>query len=86
MKDERRRHAPHAAQQPDLRPPYHGVPTLHIEIALESQGRITLEARSREDELALRAWLRRTRRLEYLQHALVRLLDDMDAADVREAA
>jgi hypothetical protein len=59
---------------------------LVIRVPLEGEASIVLEARTREDELRLRAWLRRTRRIEHLQHALEGLLDELDEYERGKAA
>jgi hypothetical protein len=59
-----------------------GCPRLAIVIPLEGQGRIMLDADTFEDELRLRAWLRRSTVFEQLPAVLTQLLDDLD----REAA
>jgi hypothetical protein len=61
-------------------------PTLVIRLPLEGDVVVRLEAATIEDERRLRSWLRRTRRLELLQHALQGILDDLDALDERRAA
>jgi hypothetical protein len=60
-------------------------PTLWVELPLEGTGRVWLHADSREDELRLRAWLRRSRELRVLPEALERLLDDLDESEDRAA-
>ena len=61
-------------------------PTLVIHLALEGDVRVWLEAATVEDERRLRAWLRRTRRLELLQHALQNILDDLEEIEERRVA
>jgi hypothetical protein len=62
------------------------VPVLVIHVPLEGEAEIRLDARTREDELRLRTFLRRTRRIEHLQHALAVLLDELDDFDRWKAA
>lgn len=62
------------------------APELVIRLGLESEVSIVFEAATREDEMRLRRWLRKTRRLVHLQHALEGLLDDLDLHDERRAA
>jgi hypothetical protein len=57
-----------------------------IRVPLEGDASITLDAKCREDEMRLRRWLRRTRRIVHLQNALEGLLDDLDAFDEQKAA
>jgi hypothetical protein len=61
-------------------------PALVIRVPLEGEAEIRLDARTREDELRLRSWLRKTRRLEHLQHALAVLVDELDDYDRWKAA
>jgi hypothetical protein len=61
-------------------------PTLWIILPLESHGQIWLDATSLEDELRLRAWLRRSASLEQLPAVLAGLLDDLDRLDEEHAA
>ena len=56
-------------------------PRLVIVTPLEGHGRIVLDCDTYEDELRLRAWLRRSRSFELLPEILVRLLDDLDRID-----
>lgn len=60
-------------------------PTLRIEIPLEGNGDVYLDADTYEDELRLRSWLRRSRLLDDLAVILVRLLDDLDTLSDRKA-
>jgi hypothetical protein len=60
-------------------------PALHIELPLESRGRIVLNAANYEDELRLRHWLRGSREWRGLPEIVGRLLDDLDEHDAREA-
>lgn len=60
-------------------------PELVVRVPLEGAGRIVIAADTFEDELRLRAWLRRSRALDDLAVVLVRLLDELDERD-RSAA
>jgi hypothetical protein len=68
------------------RPASHVIPRVLITVPLEGRPTVLIDARSFEDELALRCWLRRSGDLECLAEALGRLLDDLDAWDTEEAA
>jgi hypothetical protein len=61
-------------------------PRLPVVIPLEEYGRILLDAETLEDELRLRAWLRRSAVFERLPQALARLLDDPERIDRERAA
>jgi hypothetical protein len=61
------------------------APALLIELRLEETGRITLVADTHEDELRLRAWLRRSPAFERLPAILQGLLDDLDQIDLEAA-
>jgi hypothetical protein len=62
-----------------------GIPTLRIELELEqSVGTVFLMADSYEDELRLRAWLRRSEAMATLPEVARHLLDELDGCD-REA-
>jgi hypothetical protein len=63
-----------------------GRPRLVIVIPLEEHGRIVLDCETHEDELRLRAWLRRSPVFERLPAVLARLLDDLDEIDEERAA
>jgi hypothetical protein len=58
------------------------VPLLSVVVPLEERAQLVLFAESHEDELRLRAWLRRTPGLERLQQALVDLLDELDDVEI----
>jgi hypothetical protein len=62
------------------------APELVVRVPLEGDARIILDARTAEDELRLRAWLRYSSAFEALPAILARLLDDLDDGDRREAA
>lgn len=61
-------------------------PALRIILPLEGDAIVRLDAATVEDERRLRAWLRGTRRLELLQHALEGILDDLDALEAERKA
>jgi hypothetical protein len=60
-------------------------PRLIIVVPLEETGRIVLDAGTYEDELRLRAWVRRSRVFALLPEVLARALENLDN-DHREAA
>lgn len=59
----------------------HQAPALIVRLPLEQPGQILLDAASYEDELRLRAWLRRSSAMRALPGILGRLLDDLDARE-----
>jgi hypothetical protein len=61
-------------------------PRLCIDLELEQPGIVALLAETYEDELRLRAWLRRSPQFRRLPELIERLLADLDDADRREAA
>jgi len=62
------------------------APALHLILRLEEPGEAILAADSHEDELRLRAWLRRTHAVEQIPAILERLLDELDDRDLGQAA
>lgn len=58
-------------------------PMLVVTVGLEGAADVRLEACTREDEIRLREWLRRTGALRHLEAVVALLLDDLDR---REAA
>jgi hypothetical protein len=68
-----------------VRSPRRPPPELILRLPLEEAGKIILAAETREDELRLREWLRRSRAMAALPGILERLLDDLDAVDGRAA-
>jgi hypothetical protein len=59
---------------------------LSIDFTLEEPCLIGFLAESREDEMRLRTWLRRSEQFRRLPELLERLVDDLDEADRRNAA
>jgi hypothetical protein len=60
------------------------APALRIVLELEQLPELRLLADSAEDELRLRAWLRRSDVLRRLPELLERLLDDLDDPEADE--
>lgn len=68
------------------RPTASTIPRLLVTVPLEGNPSILVDARSFEDELALRGWLRHSGHLDWLAAVLSQLLDDLDDQDATEAA
>jgi hypothetical protein len=86
MNDEEPRSGLPANSTPRRSVTVRAAPALVLVLPLEQSAGMRLDACTREDELRLRAWLRRTGALRALPRIVTRALDELDEQDLRRAA